>query len=117
MKAKLILIALVGVFSLSSLNVQAGIEDPGKRTSQLRQFIIEKVEQLKHKFNHTDSVEVHVCFQVDENGVIDVQDVISKNTELAEFLKENIDGETLNIDMRDIKKYTSYWITLDYTVL
>ena len=89
----------------------------GNKYKKLRTKLIEKVESVKDKFNFQKNEEVHICFIIQENGNIEVQDVISKNKELALVIKEQLDQEEMEVKTENYEVGISYWITLDYTVL
>ena len=113
---------IIGLFSLATVGLNAApnpdsSEGSGDKNGKIRTKIIEKIEAVKDKFNFQKNEEVHICFAVLEDGTIEVQNVISRNKELARFIELQLDEQPLELNPRLYNTGTSYWITLDYNVL
>ena len=114
MKSKIILTALSALFAWQ-VNAHAPIAPDTTNSGEIRNQIVQLLEDADLSINKRFSEDVMICFTVGTDGNVEVQRVITGNVAL-----ENVVTNQLNdahIEIAPGNKEQFYWITVKFQVV
>lgn len=89
------------------------LPETGKGAASLRKAITRLMDNPELSKLGIKEAEAEICFMIDENQQVQVQEVITDNEDLAELIKKRLHNKKVNAE--DIAFFTSYKVKVAFS--